>query len=308
MCYNQKMNSSRPSYIGLYESGELSARVERLMGMMRACTLCPRRCGIDRLSGRTGICRVGSPAVVSAFHPHFGEEAVLTGSGGSGTIFMAGCNMTCHYCQNFEISQADAGEEVSTERLSSMMLDLQRLGCHNINFVSPTHQIARIVESLPGAVEGGLHIPLVYNTGGYDSPDTIKLLDGIFDIYLPDLKYGDNEIAMALSLAPSYVEISRGAVLEMSRQAGPLTTDALGLAVSGLIIRHLLLPGGLSNLKEVLGFVADEISINTALNIMDQFRPSSEGSPFPELDRALSKDEYASALSFARERGFGNLL
>ncbi len=261
---------------------------------------------VDRTRGVTGICRVASLPVIDSYAPHFGEEPPLTGSRGSGTIFFSSCNLTCAYCQNYEVSQLGSGREISTDELSSIMLLLQKKGCHNINFVTPTHQIAQIVESLPKAIEGGLEIPLVYNSGGYDSPETIKLLEGIFDIYLPDIKYGDDWPAMSLSFAPGYFELSRLAVREMHRQVGELEITPAGIATRGLMVRHLVLPGSIAGTLEIMKFISEELSPNTYVNIMDQYRPCHKagGNPdFPELSRPITREEFEEAVAFAREAG-----
>ncbi len=236
----------RPAYIRLYESGELFSRINALKEVLENCTLCPRNCRVDRTRGELGLCRTGALPVVSSANPHFGEEPPLVGRFGSGTIFLTNCNLKCVFCQNYDISHLGAGEEISTDELARLMTGLQGRGCHNINFVTPTHQAAQIVEALPRAIENGLSVPLVYNCGGYESLETIKLLDSIFDIYMPDIKYGDNAVAQRLSTAPDYVEAVKAALKEMHAQVGDLVTDDSGIALSGLIIRHLVLPHGLA--------------------------------------------------------------
>ncbi|HHL39559.1 MAG TPA: radical SAM protein [Deltaproteobacteria bacterium] len=301
------MIARRPSYIGLYESGELHERIRALRDLVRRCRICPHRCGAARLEGEKGLCRTGPGAVVSSFTPHFGEEAPLVGRYGSGAIFMTGCNLRCVFCQNYDISHMCDGDEVESEGLVSMMLALQRRGCHNINFVTPTHQTYRIVESLPRAVELGLEIPLVYNCGGYESVETLRLLEGIFDIYMPDLKYGDNAAALSLSGAADYVERSREAVAEMHRQVGDLEVGGDGVARRGLIIRHLVLPGGLAGTRAVMEFVASRVSPRSYVNIMDQYRPCYMAEERPPLDRPVRDDEYGAALEAAREAGIVRL-
>jgi putative pyruvate formate lyase activating enzyme len=248
--------------------------------------------------------------MVSSFHPHFGEEAPLVGRYGSGTIFLTYCNLRCIFCQNYDISHLGQGAEYSYEQLSSMMIDLQRRGCHNINFVTPTHQTAQIVAGLPRAIEMGLEVPLVYNCGGYEALETIKLLDGIFDIYMPDIKYGDNEAAKALSGAGDYVEVSRAAVKEMQRQAGDLVLDINGIAQRGLIIRHLVLPEGLAGTSEVMRFIANEISPDAYVNIMDQYRPcyKAYNNPhYPAMGRRITNVEFEEAVRVAEEEGVKRL-
>lgn len=292
-----------PGYIKLYENGELFKRIRSLNECLSSCVICPRRCGVNRNRGVQGICRIGSIPVVSSVHPHFGEEPPLVGSGGSGAIFMTYCNMKCVFCQNFDISQEGNGEEVASEELSMMMVRLQKQGCHNINFVTPTHQVPQIAAALPKAIENGLQLPLVYNCGGYEEADTIRLLDGIFDIYMPDFKYGDEETAFMLSFAPGYVESAKAAIIEMHRQVGDLVLDADGIAQRGLIVRHLVLPGGLAGTGEVMRFIAKEVSKDAYVNIMDQYRPGYMAADNPELARPITKDEFAEAIRLAKDAG-----
>lgn len=304
------MKPFEPGYIRLYETGELQKRIDVLNEILKDCTLCPQNCRVDRPGGELGVCRVGALPMVSSYNPHFGEEPPLVGSYGSGTIFFTYCNLRCLFCQNYDISHLGQGSEVSTDELSSMMTKLQRRGCHNINLVSPSHQAAQIVASLPRAIEAGLDVPLVYNCGGYEALETIKLLDGIFDIYMPDMKYGDNEVAGELSRAKGYVEISRAAVKEMQRQAGDLVTDRNGVAQRGLIIRHLVLPDGLAGTREVMKFIADEVSKNAYVNMMDQYRPcykARENPRYPAMGRPITTAEFDEAVRIAREEGLTRL-
>lgn len=301
------MRDTRPGYIALYENGELFGRINRLREIMTDCTICPRNCHVDRTIGKLGVCRTGDKPVVSASHPHFGEEAPLVGWGGSGTVFLTNCNLRCVFCQNYEISHLGEGDEVTTDDLAGMMVRLQRIGCHNINFVTPTHQIAQIVESLPKAVEQGLELPLVYNCGGYEAVDTIKLLDGIFDIYMPDIKYGDNGMAKRFSGAGDYVDRCKEAVKEMHRQVGDLVIDKNGLAVRGLIIRHLVLPHGVAGTTAVVKFIAEELSTDSYVNIMDQYRPCWKAGDYPEISRRISAVEFEEALRAARDAGLRRL-
>lgn len=245
--------------------------------------------------------------MVSSWGPHFGEERVLVGQHGSGTIFMTWCNLRCVFCQNYDISQLAEGEELELEAFSEIMLSLQRSGCHNINFVTPSHQVAQIVAALPYAIERGLNVPLIYNCGGYENVATLKLLDGIFDIYMPDFKYGDNYSAMQFSGALEYVEIAKASLLEMQRQVGVLELDETGTAVRGLLVRHLVLPEGKAGSREVLNFIAREISPDTYVNIMDQYRPCFEAKNHPPLDRRITEDEYREALAIARQAGLWRL-
>ena len=297
----------QPSYIKLYETGELHKRIELLNKILEDCCLCPRNCRVNRFKGEKGVCRVGALPMVSSFHAHFGEERPLVGYYGSGTIFLTYCNLKCLFCQNYDISHLGEGREISREELGSMMISLMRQGCHNINFVTPTHQAAQIVSSLPSAIEKGLEIPLVYNCGGYESVETIKLLDGIFDIYMPDFKYGNNESAKKLSAAPDYVEIAKEAIKEMHRQVGDLKIDKRGIAQRGLLIRHLVLPDGLAGTKEVMRFIATEISKNTYINIMDQYRPCYKAFEHPPMNRRITNEEFEEAVRIAREDGLERL-
>jgi putative pyruvate formate lyase activating enzyme len=304
------MTSFRPGYIRLYETGELDKRINTLNRILTDCTLCPRNCRVDRHKGELGVCKVGSLPVVSSFNPHYGEEPPLVGRYGSGTIFLTYCNLKCIFCQNYDISHLGHGRELTHEELSSMMIELQRRGCHNINFVTPTHQTAQIIAGLPRAIEMGLEVPLVYNSGGYESLETIRLLDGIFDIYMPDIKYGDNEAAKGLSGAGDYVEVSRAAVKEMQRQVGDLVTDRHGIALRGLIIRHLVLPEGLAGTRSVMGFIAREVSTGAYVNIMDQYRPcyrAAENSKYPAMGRSITNREFEEAVRIAKEEGLKRL-
>ncbi|MFQ5442796.1 MAG: radical SAM protein [Thermodesulfobacteriota bacterium] len=295
--------TSRPSYIRLYETGELFDRINKLRELLKDCTLCPRNCHVDRTSGERGVCEAGDKPVVSAAHPHFGEEAPLVGRGGSGTIFLTYCNLKCVFCQNYEISHMGEGTEVSTDDMAELMAGLQKKGCPNINFVTPTHQAPQIVESLPRAVELGLSLPLVYNSGGYESVETIRLLDGIFDIYMPDMKYGDKKVAKVLSGATDYVERAKEAILEMHRQVGDLELDAFGVARKGLIIRHLVMPGGLSGTHAVVRFIAGEVSRNSYVNIMDQYRPCFMALERKDIAAPVSREEFTEAIEAARKAG-----
>jgi len=296
-----------PSYIKLYETGELQKRIDALNMILEDCHLCPRNCRVNRFKGEKGVCKVGSLPMVSSFHAHFGEEKPLVGYYGSGTIFLTYCNLKCLFCQNYDISHLGEGREVSLKELGDMMISLMRQGCHNINFVTPTHQTAQIVSALPYAIERGLGIPLVYNCGGYEFLETIKLLDGIFDIYMPDFKYGSNESAKKLSAAPDYVEITKVAIKEMHKQVGDLKMDKRGIAERGLLIRHLVLPEGLAGTWEVMKFIATEISKNTYINIMDQYRPCYKAFEHPPMNRRITGEEFEEAVRIAREEGLGRL-
>ncbi|MDD5451787.1 MAG: radical SAM protein [Desulfovibrionales bacterium] len=296
-----------PAYIETYKSGEIKPRVEKLNRILEECCLCPRKCCVNRIQNEKGICRTGRLPMISSFSPHFGEEAPLVGRHGSGAIFITNCNLLCVFCQNWETSHLGEGEEISLEQFAMVMLYLQNMGCHNINFVTPTHVVPQILEALSIAIEGGLCVPLVYNTGGYDSIETIKLLDGIFDIYLPDFKYWDEEVAIRLSKAPGYPEIAGQAIKEMHRQVGDLTVDSSGIAQRGLLVRHLVLPDGLAGTRDVMRFLAREISPNTYVNIMDQYRPCGEAYKYPPIDRRITAEEYREAITMAGEEGVTRL-
>jgi putative pyruvate formate lyase activating enzyme len=293
-----------PAYRRLLASGELRARAARALDRLRACDLCARYCRVDRTRDiRGAVCRTGARAVVSSYGPHHGEERPLRGWAGSGTIFFAWCNLRCVYCQNWEISQEGEGRETSARELADMMLALQDAGCHNINFVSPSHVVAQILEALALAVPDGLGLPLVYNTGGYDSPEALALLDGVIDIYMPDLKYGDSEVARKYSKIRDYVAVNRAAVKEMHRQVGDLRLDARGLAVRGLLVRHLVLPGELAGTAAVMRFLTEEVSRDTYVNLMAQYRPSHRASEYAELARRPSPAELRAARTAARACG-----
>lgn len=279
---------------------------ESLKDSLRACSICPRRCAVDRTGGRRGYCRAGLNPKVYSYMAHRGEEPPISGTGGSGTIFFSNCNMKCAYCQNYRFSQMDEGKEVSTEELGNMMLRLQDKGCHNINLVSPTHYVPQILSALETALCAGLNIPIVYNTSGYELSDTLKLLDGIVDIYLPDMRYSDDRMALTYSDAPSYVESNRKAVLEMHRQVGDLMLDKDSVAVKGIIIRLLALPEDISGTKETLSFIRDRIGCAAYLSIMSQYYPTFKAGSFKELSRGISPEEYANIVDEAHLLGLNN--
>ena len=293
----------RPAYLELGRE-EVERRIEGAWQLMRSpCRVCPRGCKVDRAADeRRGFCRVGAKALVSSFGPHFGEEPPLVGRGGSGTIFFASCNLACVYCQNWQISQAREGEETTPEQLAWMMLWLQRRGCHNMNFVSPSIYGPQILSALLLAVEAGLSVPLVYNTGGYDSLDMLRLLDGVFDIYMPDIKYADDRMAARYSVVKGYVETARAALREMHRQVGDLVIED-GVAVRGMIIRHLVLPDGIAGTSESMRFIAEELSPDSYVNVMEQYRPAHKAFRYPELDRRITSDEYGEAVREAMRAG-----
>jgi putative pyruvate formate lyase activating enzyme len=292
------------AYLDLLRSGELKRRVAEAYARLEACDICARECGVNRRESAEGAsCRTGERAVVSSAGPHFGEEDPLVGSGGSGTIFFSWCNLRCQFCQNAEISQLGHGREVEPEDLARMMLGLQSQGCHNINFVSPSHVVPQILAGLLIAAEAGLRLPLVYNTGGYDSLRTLALLDDVVDIYMPDMKYADADAARRYSKISNYPAANQAAVREMHRQVGDLAMDERGVAQRGLLIRHLVLPEGLAGTAEVVRFLRDEISPNTYINVMAQYRPCYRAHELPPLNRRLTNEEYAEAVRLAQQAG-----
>jgi putative pyruvate formate lyase activating enzyme len=297
-----------PSYCARAESGELAESIEQAFRLLESCTVCPRKCRVNRLDDERGYCRTGLLPVISSYGPHYGEEPPLVGRNGSGTIFVTHCNLSCQFCQNYDISQCAKGEEISYEKLAAMMIFLQERGCHNINLVTPTHIVPQILASLEIAIKEGLHIPLVYNSGGYDSVETLRLLDGIVDIYMPDAKYGSDEIACNLSHAQNYVATMKAGIMEMHRQVGDLVIDK-GIAVRGLIIRHLVLPENLSGSDVVLPWIAREISPDSYVNIMDQYHPSFHAADKDDvslprsLHRRILPEEYRSAVQCAIKSG-----
>ena len=301
-------NEFVPAYLTQLKRDELARRVESAFAHLEDCDLCAHYCHVNRRQTIKGaVCRTGEQAVVHSFGAHHGEEDPLRGRRGSGTIFFSWCNLRCVFCQNWEISQKGVGREVAPQELADMMLALQEQGCHNINLVSPSHVVAQIIAAVKLAAEQGLHLPLVYNTGGYDSIEALALLDGIIDIYMPDMKYGDATIARRYSRVRNYVAINRAAVKEMHRQVGDLVLDDQGIARRGLLVRHLVLPEELAGTETVLAFLADEISRNTYLNLMDQYHPCYRADEYPPLDRPLSEREYASALGIAQRYGLWRL-
>jgi len=297
------VTATRSSYLKLSRE-ELRRRIEAARELMRMpCRVCPRHCKVDRaLDDRRGFCRVGQRALVFSAHPHFGEEPVLVGRQGSGTIFLASCNLACVYCQNWEISQIRMGQEVEPPQMAQMMLALQRAGCHNVNLVSPTIHVPQILAALPYAIDGGLRVPLVYNTGGYDSIEELRLLDGVVDIYMPDIKYSDDKTAGRYSIVKGYYETAKAAVREMHRQVGDLVVEG-DVALRGLVIRHLVLPQDLAGSEEVMRFIAEELSRDSYVNVMAQYRPEHKALRYPELSRRLTGEEYRGALATARRHG-----
>lgn len=299
----QSAEAAEPAYVALLHSGQLKERVAQAYARLASCDLCPHSCKVDRRSGQVGLCRTGELARVSSYGPHLGEEDVLRGWRGSGTIFFTRCNMRCQYCQNCDISQTDDGRLFQPEELAAIMLELQAMGCHNINFVSPTHVVAQLLAALLIAAEAGLRLPLVYNTGGYDAISTLRLLEGVIDIYMPDMKYADEEVARRYSLIPNYPSINQAAVREMHRQVGDLQVNEHGLAWRGLLVRHLILPNSLAGTEQIVQFLANQISKNTYLNLMDQYRPAYRADALPDLNRRITREEWAAALRAAQRAG-----
>jgi len=297
----------QPAYINLYKTGKLLERIEKAQNLLKECQICPRRCKVNRLENKMGLCKVGRLPKVSSYNPHFGEELPLVGTHGSGTIFITSCNLGCVFCQNYDISHLGEGDEISLERFAQMMIELQNMGCHNINFVTPTHVVPQILEALLIAVREGLRIPLVYNTGGYDLVETLRLLEGVFDIYMPDFKFSDSEVAAKLCKAVDYPLVTMKAIKEMHRQVGDLVVDERGIAERGIIVRHLIMPNGLAGTRKVMQFLAQEISSNTYVNIMDQYRPCGLAHTYSEINRPISREEFENALQIAREEGIYRL-
>ncbi|MFA5367997.1 MAG: radical SAM protein [Dehalococcoidia bacterium] len=304
------MTIIEPGYIALFRSGELERRAQALEARLVCCDICPRKCKVNRLEDERGFCRSGRLPIVASVCAHRGEEPVLSGTNGSGTIFFGNCNMRCAYCQNYQISQnwrSQKSNEIQCKSLAENMIRLQDdLKCHNINFVSPSHFVPQIVRALVEAVPMGLHIPIVYNTGGYDSLDTLKELDGIVDIYLPDIRYADDSVAKRYSQAKDYVENNRAAIKEMYRQVGDLVVDENGLARRGLIVRHLILPNTLAGSEESLEWIAKELSPSVTVSVMSQYSPQHKAPHIPLLSRRISPTEYESVLKSLSNLGMEN--
>jgi len=301
------MDVWEPSYVKLLHSGELARRAAEAYEHLSECDVCPWVCKVNRRAGERGFCRVGELAGVASYGPHLGEESVLRGWRGSGTIFFTGCNLKCKYCQNYEISQLDEGVPIEPKRLAAIMLELQAMGCHNINFVSPSHVVPQILMAVLIAAQAGLRLPLVYNTGGYDSLTMLRILDGVIDIYMPDMKYADAQIARRYSGVANYPQVNQAAVREMHRQVGDLVVDENGLARRGLLVRHLILPENLAGTERIIEFLAREISPHTYLNLMDQYRPAYRACEYPELSRRITRAEWEQAVAWAREAGLYRL-
>ncbi len=297
-----------PSYISLFAKGELGRRIRSLNEFLKTCRLCPRECRVNRLDGETGYCKAGAGLEVSSAFPHFGEEPPLVGRYGSGTIFLTHCNLRCAFCQNYDISHMGKGESITPSEMARAIYKLQEMGCHNINFVTPTHYAPQVVSSLPEAIEMGLRIPIVYNCSGYESIEVIQLLDGVVDIYMPDVKFMEGSYSKRFSNATDYPEVVKRVLKEMHQQVGDLTTNSKGIAEKGLLIRHLVMPGGVASSEAVFRFIAEEISVHSYLNIMDQYRPEYRAHEYPEISRRITHKEYVEAIQLAKRyrlyRGF----
>jgi len=297
----------QPSYLKAYNNGKLDTAVNTARKLLQSCTICPRKCKVNRLKGQTGFCQTGLEAQIYSYLAHHGEEPPISGSKGSGTIFFSHCNMACIYCQNYEFSQKNGqGRGVSDAELGKIMMQLQTMGCHNINLVSPTHVMPQILSGLKIAIESGLNIPLVYNTGGYELPEIIELLDGIVDIYLPDMRYADNGLAEKYSFAPGYMEYNQASIKEMHRQAGIARFNSNGIIEKGIIIRHLVLPANISGTDQIMSFIAREISVDTYISLMSQYTPYYKAGQYPEINRRLTQQEYQDAQQCMEKYGLHN--
>jgi putative pyruvate formate lyase activating enzyme len=295
-----------PSYLELHKRGELNKRVKAALRLLESCSLCPRKCGVNRIRDEQGFCKTGYLARVYSYMPHFGEEPPISGHSGSGTIFFSGCNMACVYCQNYKFSQLNRGRKVESEELAQFMLELQELGCHNINLVTPTHVLPQILKALYLAIPKGLKLPLVYNTGGYELPEVIRLLEGIVDIFLPDMRYGERELSLKYSNAPDYPEYNQAAVRQMYQQIGEAEFDQQGLIKRGMIIRHLVLPNNIAGTTRIMRFIAQEISTQTYISLMSQYAPYYKAGQFPAISRQISNEEYEQARQIMEKFGLSN--
>ncbi|MBU1727662.1 MAG: radical SAM protein [Candidatus Omnitrophica bacterium] len=295
-----------PSYLDAYNNGTLAKSTDKAFDLLGSCSICPRKCSVNRLENEIGFCKTGLKPRVCSYMAHHGEEPPISGSKGSGTIFFSYCNMSCAYCQNYEFSQQEEGREVDFNELAGFMIELQNLGCHNINLVTPTHVMPQILKALQIAVSKGLNIPLVYNTGGYEFPEMIKLLDGIVDIYLPDMRYADPETAAKLSMATDYPKYNRSSVKEMHRQVGIAKINDKDIIERGLIIRHLVLPNNLSGTEKTMKFIAQEISKDSFISLMSQYTPYYKAREFKEINRRITVKEYKVAQEIMEECGLYN--
>jgi putative pyruvate formate lyase activating enzyme len=307
--YSMERRYFEPAYLRLFESGELRQRLESALGELESCRLCPRDCGVDRLNNKVGVCKTGRYAMVSSYFAHLGEEDCLRGTRGSGTIFFSWCNLRCVFCQNYDVSWLGEGRATPPGELAEMMLQLQEAGCHNINLVTPEHVVPQILEALLLAIERGLRLPLVYNTGAYDSLASIQLMEGVIDIYMPDFKLWNAEMAHRYLKAPNYPEAARRAIFEMHRQVGPLVFDENGLALRGVLVRHLVMPDFLEETRQILRWIAQQLGPDTYLNLMDQYGPAGKVSDtdYAEINRRITSKEYRLALEGARAVGLRRL-
>ncbi len=305
-----KRKEFTPAYLKLRDSGKwrLKEKVERAIESLKICRVCPRNCEVDRLSGKIGVCRVGRYAIVSSAFPHFGEEDCLRGWNGSGTIFFSFCNLRCVFCQNYSISwKGEESVELTPKEIALLMIKLQELGCHNINFVTPEHVVPQIIEAVAIAIEMGLKIPIVYNTSAYDSDESIDIMEGIVDIYMPDFKMWDPQLSRRYLGVSDYPEVARKIIKKMYEQVGDLKFDENGLALRGLLVRHLVMPGGIAGTQEIMRFLAKEVSIHTYVNIMAQYHPAGlvakKPQNYPEISRRITDEEYMKAYEYARDAG-----
>ena len=305
MSFKTQSEDFEPAYMKLFHSGELYRRSRQALRSLANCKVCPRDCEVNRLNNEHSVCQTGRKARVGSYAPHYGEEDCLRGTNGSGTIFFSLCNLKCVFCQNYDISQDGEGIEVSPEDLAAMMLDLQNRGCHNINFVTPEHVVPQILEALPLAVQMGLRLPLVYNTGAYDSMESMRMMEGIVDIYMPDFKYWSNERSQKYLKAKDYPKTARTVIKEMHRQVGDLVLDENGLAKRGVLLRHLVMPDGLEDAENIMGYLSKEISADTYLNIMSQYFPAGKVSEikYQEINRRPYSQELATVEKIARQCG-----
>jgi len=295
-----------PRYLSAYKDGSLKKKAEMLFSALSRCDICPRNCKVNRLENKQGFCKTGKKAKVYSYFCHHGEEPGISGTNGSGTIFFTNCNLRCVYCQNYEFSQLDKGKETGDEELASFMLELQQEGCHNVNFVTPTHNIPQILMAVVLAVEKGLKIPLVYNSSGYDSVETLRLLEGIFDIYMPDARYFDSQTASRFSQAKDYPAINQAAIKEMRHQVGVVKFSPDEIIEKGLLIRHLVLPNKLSGTEEIMAFIARELGTDTHISLMSQYFPCHKAKDYPELTRRLTLEEYQEAMNIMHSYGLYN--
>lgn len=295
------MNTCIPRYIKEKHQGGLSEKIRQSSALLTACTLCPRRCKVDRTQGERGVCATGEKAVVASFSAHFGEEPQLVGHGGSGTVFFSHCNLKCVFCQNYDISVGGMGQALDDRQIAAIMLHLQKIGCHNINLVTPSHVVPHILKALDIAVDGGLNIPLVYNCSGYESLDTLRILKNIIDIYLPDFKFWDPALSERYCHAQDYPHIARAAIREMNDQVGDLAVDGEGIACSGLIVRHLVMPGNLDGTYHILKFLKEKVSSHARVNLMSQYRPTGEAGNIRSLSTPLTPEEFRRARQMARQ-------